>query len=116
MPETPQSLPEQVSDILNTAKAYAMQETVDPLRGVGRFIGFGLGGALVGGIGAILLVMAGLRALQTETGSAFTGHLSWIPYLIVSIVVLAAIALVASRIGKHELAKPRNASAGKEKP
>jgi Putative Actinobacterial Holin-X, holin superfamily III len=107
-PTQPTSLPEQVSDIVATAKAYALQETVDPLRGVGRFVAFGLGGAIVGGIGLILLLLAGLRALQTETGSSMTGNLSWIPYVIVLIVTLALLGLFASRIGKHELAKPKS--------
>jgi hypothetical protein len=102
----PTSLPEQVSDLLATAKDYAIQETVDPLRGVLRFVAFGIGGALVGGIGAVLLTLAALRALQTETRGHLSGHLSWIPYLILAAVVAGVLGWVVSRIGKHELAKP----------
>ncbi len=103
----PLSLPEQVTDFVASAKAYAVQETIGPLKGVSRFLAFGIGGALLGGIGVVLLALAGLRALQTETGSSMTGHLSWIPYLIVCAVVLALLALVLSRIGRHDLARPK---------
>jgi len=70
---------------------YAKQETIEPLRGLGRFIGRGTAGSALIAIGCVLLAVALLRALQTETGSTFTGNLSWIPYLI----TLAAAAGVA---------------------
>lgn len=62
--------------------AYAKQEAVGPLKGLGSRVGTMLVGALLVGIGATELVVALLRALQTETGSAFTGLLTWVPYLI----------------------------------
>jgi hypothetical protein len=36
----------------------------------------------------ILLSVSGLRALQTETGDTFAGDWSWVPYLIVTAVLL----------------------------
>ena len=54
--------------------AYAKQETVDPLKGLGRFLGYGVSGSLVFGFGALLLLLSLLRALQTETGTTFTGN------------------------------------------
>lgn len=61
---------------------YAKQETLGPLKGAGRYIGFGVGGAIMVATGCLLLVMAGLRALQTQTGTALTGNWSWVPYFI----------------------------------
>ena len=55
--------------------------------------------------GAVLLLLALLRALQTETGSSFTGHLSWLPYLIVAAVAIAVMGLAAWRITKGPGAK-----------
>jgi hypothetical protein len=104
----PQSLPDQVRDLVDTTKAYALQETWDPLKNSFRFLGFGVAGSLLMGLGSILLILAGLRALQTQTGPHFTGHLSWIPYVIVFVVVVIVAALVASRIGKHDLATSRS--------
>lgn len=99
MPETqPKSVPEIASELFELTKSYARQETVEPLRGVGRYLAYGVLGALALGLGVVLLMLAGLRALQTETGSTFTGNWSWLPYLIVLVVATALIALAISRI------------------
>ena len=83
----------EAQDILQLVVAYAKQETIDPVRNLGRFVGFGLGGALLGSLGAVFLLLGGLRFLQTETGSTFKGD-GWrsaVPYVIV-LVVSGAIA------------------------
>lgn len=72
---------------------YARQETVDPLRHIGRSVKFGLAGALLMGMGVVLLALAGLRALQTETVGRLDEGLSWAPYVIVVAGLLAALAL-----------------------
>lgn len=87
-----------LADLKTLLVDYAKQETIDPLRGIGRYLGFGLSGALLVGTGLLMLALAGLRALQTETGSTFTGNLSWIPYLIVLAGLGIAIALLARAI------------------
>lgn len=81
-----ESLPGQAQDLWQLVVGYAKQETIDPIRGLGRFLGFGLAGALSGGLGIVLLLLGGLRLLQTETGSAFEGRRTFIPYLLVLIV------------------------------
>ena len=101
MPEPePKSIPEIATELWALTKDYARQETVDPLKGVGRYLGFGAAGALLGGVGVILLMLAGLRALQTETGDALDGNLSWLPYLIVLVVAAALVAWAVTRISK----------------
>jgi hypothetical protein len=75
-------------DVWELLVAYAKQETVDPLRGLGRWIGFGAGGSVLLATGISLLLLAGLRALQTETGTTFTGSWSWAPYVIVLVGAL----------------------------
>ena len=101
MPE-PQSksIPEHSSELWALTKDYAKQETVDPLKGVGRYLAFGAAGATLIGFGVVLLMLAGLRALQTETGSTFTGNWSWLPYVIVLVVAVGMAALAVSRITK----------------
>jgi hypothetical protein len=69
---------------------YFKQETVVPLQQLRRYVVFGLLGALLLGVGAIFLGIAGLRALQTETDTAMTGNLSWAPYAIMFVVLLVA--------------------------
>ena len=63
--------------------AYFRQETIVPLQSLGRYLLFGVAGALLLGTGFILLGVGSLRILQTETGSTFHGDWSWAPYGIV---------------------------------
>ena len=97
------SVPEIVQDLWDLLVAYARQETVDPLRNIGRFLAYGVGGMVVITIGVFLLAMSALRALQTQTGSVFEGFWSWVPYLIVAIALTGLAALGVSRIGKGDV-------------
>ena len=87
-----------VRDIGTLVVGYVKQETVDPIRGLGRFLAFGAAGVVVGGLGLVLLVLGGIRLLQEETGDAFSGHLSFVPYVI-ALVVCAALAALAIKAG-----------------
>jgi hypothetical protein len=100
-------------DFFHLVLDYAKQETLGPLKSLGRFLVFGLAGSVALTAGAVLLLLAGLRALQSETGSSFTGHLSWLPYLITAVVAVAVMGLAAWRITKGPGAKaPRAGSHG----
>jgi hypothetical protein len=79
---------ETVNDLVELLKAYAQQETVGPLKRLGRYLGFGLAGSVIIATGFILLLLGLLRLLQTETGSTFTGSWSWAPYAITLVVAL----------------------------
>jgi hypothetical protein len=87
-------------DFFHLVLDYAKQETLGPLKSLGRFLVFGLAGSVAITAGTVLLLLACLRALQTETGSSFTGHLSWLPYLIVAVAAIAVMGLAAWRIVK----------------
>jgi len=79
----------QFTDVKDLLVAYAKQETVDPLKGLGRFVGYGAAAMFLIGIGAIELTIALLRLLQSETGSPLTGNWSWVPYLVTLLVASA---------------------------
>jgi len=83
---------EQVTEIWELIVAYTKQETVDPLSKIGVYLAWGVAGALFLGFGFVFLTMSVLRALQTETGTTFTGNWSWVPYFI----VVVGLVLVAS--------------------
>ncbi|MGH9090272.1 MAG: phage holin family protein [Acidimicrobiales bacterium] len=87
---------------------YVKQETLDPLKGLGRFLAFGIAGSLSLCVGVVLLLVAVLRLLQTETG-AFAGNLSWLPYLIVGVLAVVVIALAAWRVARGPAARRRPA-------
>jgi len=82
------SIPTQIGELWRLVLAYFRQETVEPVRNLGRFVLFGALGSLVLGLGLGLLLLAALRVLQSETGSHLHGSLSWIPYLIVMVGAL----------------------------
>ena len=82
------SLPTQIGELWRMVLAYFRQETVEPVKNLGRFVAYGVAGSLLLGIGVGLLLLATLRFFQTETGSTFTGHLSWVPYVIMLVVAL----------------------------
>ena len=82
------SLPTQIGELWRLVLAYFRQETVEPVRNLGRFVLFGVAGSLVLGLGLVLLLLAALRVLQTETGSHLQGHWSWLPYVIVLVVAV----------------------------
>lgn len=96
------SLPQVVNELWELLKSYAKQETVDPIKGLGRYLAFGLAGSLLLGTGVLLLLLAGLRWLQTETDTMFTGSWSWAPYLITLVVGALLMALALSRISQSK--------------
>ncbi len=101
-PDAPKTIPQVATELWELSTAYAKQETIDPLKGLGRFVGWGVGGAVMLAIGVVLLMLAGLRALQSETDSMFTGNLSWLPYLITVAVGLVLIALALWRVTRRK--------------
>src|SRR5437763_270285 len=80
--KTDSSLGAQIAELRELVVAYAKQETIEPFKGLGRQLAFGLAGSMALGIGAIFGAIAILRALQTETGDTFNGRASWAPDLI----------------------------------
>jgi hypothetical protein len=81
-------LPQLLIELRDMIVEYVKQETLIPLRQLGRYVGFGIAGSLLLGLGVVLLAVGGLRALQTETGTTFTGDWSWAPYAITVVGLL----------------------------
>lgn len=93
------NLPTLVAELWELVVAYAKQETIEPLKGLGRFLAWGAVGALLTGMGAVFLLLGALRALQEETGDTFRGNWSWAPYAIVLVGALAVAGLAVSMVG-----------------
>lgn len=91
-------------DVWELLVAYAKQETVEPLKGLRRWVAAGAGGSVLIAAGVSLILLACLRALQTETGTTFTGNWSWAPYLITLVGAVLVIGVsygaVKSKKGK----------------
>jgi len=93
-----------VSDLWQLVVAYFKQETIEPIKGLQRFVGFGLAGSLAVGLGGVLLILGLLRLLQTETGDAFDGNFSFVPYVI-TLVAAGAGAGLAIKAGMTDRRK-----------
>ena len=88
-PQAPSApLPQLVLELREMVVEYVKQETVVPLKQLGRYITFGIVGSFLLGLGVVLLGVGGLRALQTETGTTFVGDWSWAPYGIVFVALM----------------------------
>lgn len=92
-----------LTEIFDLIKAYARQELLEPLSFLPRWLGLGLAGSIAHIIGTILLMLALLRALQTETGTALSGNLSWIPYVIAVVCLLLVVTILLRQIYKRSL-------------
>ena len=97
---------DEVTDLWNLIRAYALQETVDPLKALGKFLAYGVGGAILLSMGLGFGALALLRALQTQTGSTFTGNLTWIPYVITLVITAAVVAIAVRTITKPNRTDP----------
>jgi hypothetical protein len=88
------SMPTLAGELYDLVRAYAKQETLEPIKGLGRYAAFGVIGSILLGIGVVLLGVGLLRALQTETGDTFDGGWSWAPYVL-TLLACAVVALLA---------------------
>jgi hypothetical protein len=117
MPETPptvarrgKALPALASELWQLVVDYLKQETVAPVKRLGRFVAMGLAGALLLSVGVVLLAVGGLRVLQTELGTPFEDSWSWVPYLIILVVCGLVAGLAARAIGSHKRRAARKGS------
>ncbi len=85
----------QVEDLKDLVVAYAKQETIEPLKGMGRYVAFGVGGALIIGLGIVFLAIGTLRLLQTETRDGLDGNWTILVYAIVFVVLGAGAGISA---------------------
>lgn len=95
-----------VKDLASTAVAYAKQETVGPLKGLGRYALWGFISAIFFATALILAALGALRGLQAATGAddvergGLDGSYTWLPYLMavgVCVVLLAIVGFCAVR-------------------
>lgn len=93
---------QQLGDLVKLTKSYAIQETIDPLKGLGKFILYGLAAATIGGIAVIMILLGVLRFFQTETDVHLADHLSWVPYLVTLVVAAILVGLSVRAIANKK--------------
>jgi hypothetical protein len=92
----------QGTDAFQLVVDYVKQETLEPLKGLGRFVLFGVAGSVALAGGFVILAIGLLRLLQGETGTTFSGNLSWLPYVICAVVSIGVAAVAIVAIGKGQ--------------
>ncbi len=94
---------QQVDELKDLVVAYAQQETIDPLKDLGRYIGWALAGAIMLGTGVVFVSIALVRMLQTEGPDWLhkPGWSSTYPYLIVLALLLIGAVLTLQQTRKR---------------
>ncbi len=96
---------DQVTDLVDSVKLYARQETLGPLKGAARWVAVGTCASLSLGLAMVFLALAVLRLSQDLGGHALDGDWSFVHYLITFVVVSVLVWLSYSRISQRSLAK-----------
>lgn len=94
---------DRVADVVQSVKAYARQETIEPVRGAARWVAVGTVAALSLGLAMIYLALGVLRLSQDLGGSAMAGAWSFVHYLVSLIVTASLVGLAVSRIRQRSL-------------
>lgn len=89
-----------LQDIQETLIAYAKQETVEPLKTLGRYLGFGVAGSLMVFLGFFFIMLATLRLLQSLELFGGSSWASLGPYGIAIVVLVLAMLLIYSALSR----------------
>lgn len=104
MAKSPKTPSENVQEVFDLVKAYAVQETATPLKGIGTYLKHGVPGAAMIGLGLFFLGLALLRGLQEievfNGGDDGAGFGVTAPYAIVAVASIALLGFIATRITK----------------
>jgi hypothetical protein len=96
------SFPDSIRELWELLRAYALQELYTPLKGLPLYLALGLVGAFTTVLGAGLVLLGGLRLLQTEVMEARSdGGSSAAPYFIVAFGAFFAMFILARRINRQ---------------
>ena len=90
---------------------YAKQETLDPLRGAGRWLGVGLIAGFLMSVSIVIVLVGVLRLTQDLLLYTWfvdqADGLSFVPYLVTLAIGIATSAVVWSRVSVFELNRGR---------
>ncbi|WP_419853417.1 hypothetical protein [Candidatus Poriferisodalis sp.] len=97
VPRRDSGLRAEISELVGMLRSYIVQEAVGPLRGLGRYVLFGLTGAIGVSLGVVLGALGVVRVLQAET-DLFNANWSFVPHVAGAVFLLMAIALLVRAI------------------
>lgn len=96
---------DRATDLVGTVKAYAVQETVGPLKGAVRWLAYGTAASVCLGLGIVLLALGVLRLSQDLGGTVLDGSWSFVHYLVACIVLGLAVGVSIARVSRDSLGR-----------
>ena len=101
------------SETLQLVIDYVKQETLDPLKGLGRYLLFGVAGSVfLSHRTASCSRSPSCGCSRARPVRTFTGNLSWVPYVICTVVVVAVAALAVWSISRGQARSARGDKEG----
>ncbi|HMC41032.1 MAG TPA: hypothetical protein VKI19_15305 [Acidimicrobiales bacterium] len=94
----------ELQELVRLVLAYAKQETVVPIKNLGRYIAWGVAGAILFATGGAMLTLTAVRVIQSETGPHLRGDLTWVPYLGGALVALTGAVWATMRVVRGDRA------------
>ena len=91
-----QDIPKLISEFVELAKAYLLQETVEPAKKLGHFAGYSIGAAAIWASALVLLSVAGLRALIDVLPSG--AYWESLGYILFTLLLIGFIALLVKLV------------------
>lgn len=91
-----QDIPKLINEFVELAKAYLLQETVEPAKKLGHFAGFSIGAAAIWASALVLLSVAGLRALIDVLPSG--AYWESLGYVVFTLLLIGFIALLVKLV------------------
>lgn len=95
------SFSEVMRELWALLRDYGKQETLEPLRGLGRYLGFGIVGSVLIALGVLLLLLGLLRMVQAQYPDVFDGSWEFAPYVFGFVGCLVVMGLAAFRISRE---------------
>lgn len=99
-----QDIPALIREFYELAKAYLLQETVEPAKKLGHFAGFSFAASALWSVAIVLLAVAGLRALyDTLPDSPYWEALAYGIFAVVLIGLMAILVKFVPERGVHDV-------------
>jgi hypothetical protein len=98
-----QDIPKLTSEFVELAKAYLLQETVEPAKKLGHFAGYSIGAGAIWAAALVLLSVAGLRALIDVLPSG--SYWEALGYILFTFVLVGFVAILVKLVpdrGVHD--------------
>jgi hypothetical protein len=91
---------EGAQEIQQLLVSYAKQETITPLKSLGRYLSFGLAGSFMVFVGAFFTGLGVLRLMQSFGPFAGSSWASTLPYVVAIVVLAVLVGLIYAALSR----------------